>query len=275
MSVLHAGSYRLSLLRPLIMGIVNTTPDSFSDGGRCLDAQSAIRHALQLREEGADILDVGGESTRPGAARVSAEEEISRVLPVIEALARQKCVVSVDTKKPEVMRAALDVGAVMVNDVMALQAPGALETVAASGAAVCLMHMQGDPQTMQQAPCYAHVVEDVLRFLQSRVQICEAAGITRARMLIDPGFGFGKTLQHNLDLLKHLDRLLELGVPVLAGLSRKSMLGQLTGRELDQREFAGVAAHLIAVERGARVLRVHHVAAMRDALAIWNAVEET
>ena len=257
------------------MGIVNTTPDSFSDGGRCLDARSAIQHALQLREEGADILDVGGESTRPGAALVSAVEETRRVLPVIEALARQGCVVSVDTKKPEVMRAALDVGAVMVNDVMALQAPGALEAVAASDAAVCLMHMQGDPQTMQQAPSYANVVEDVLSFLQGRVQACEVAGIPRARLLVDPGFGFGKTLQHNLDMLKHLDRLLELGVPVLAGLSRKSMLGQLTGRGIDQREFAGVAAHLIAVARGARVLRVHHVAAMRDALAIWNAVEET
>ena len=275
MSVLHAGSHRLSLLKPLIMGIVNTTPDSFSDGGRCLDARSAIQHALQLREEGADILDVGGESTRPGAALVSAVEETRRVLPVIEALARQGCVVSVDTKKPEVMRAALDVGAVMVNDVMALQAPGALEAVAASDAAVCLMHMQGDPQTMQQAPSYANVVEDVLSFLQGRVQACEVAGIPRARLIIDPGFGFGKTLQHNLDMLKHLDRLLELGVPVLAGLSRKSMLGQLTGRGIDQREFAGVAAHLIAVARGARVLRVHHVAAMRDALAIWNAVEET
>lgn len=275
MSVLHAGSHRLSLLKPLIMGIVNATPDSFSDGGRCLDASSAIRHALQLREDGADILDVGGESTRPGAALVPAEQEISRVLPVIEVLVRQGCVVSVDTKKPEVMRAALDVGAVMVNDVMALQVPGALEAVAASDAAVCLMHMQGDPQTMQQAPCYANVVEDVLRFLQGRVHVCEASGIPRARLLIDPGFGFGKTLQHNLDVLKHLDRLLELGVPVLAGLSRKSMLGQLTGRGLDQREFAGVAAHLIAVAHGARVLRVHHVAAMRDALAIWNAVEET
>lgn len=257
------------------MGIVNTTPDSFSDGGCCLDAQSAIRHALQLREEGADILDVGGESTRPGAAPVPAEEEISRVVPVIKALARQGCVVSVDTKKPEVMQAALDVGAVMVNDVMALQAPGALEVVAAFDAAVCLMHMHGDPQTMQQDPSYASVVEDVLWFLKVRVQVCEAAGIPRTRLLIDPGFGFGKTLQHNLDLLKHLDRLLELDVPVLAGMSRKSMLGQLTGRGIDQREFAGVAAHLIAVTRGARVLRVHHVAAMRDALAIWNAVEET
>lgn len=257
------------------MGIVNTTPDSFSDGGRWLDAQSAIRHALQLQEEGADILDVGGESTRPGAATVSAEEEMRRVLPVIRELVRRGCVVSVDTKKPEVMRAALDVGAAMVNDVMALQAQGALETVAASAAAVCLMHMQGDPQTMQRVPSYVNVVEEVQFFLQERVRICEASGILRERLLIDPGFGFGKTLQHNLELLKHLDRLQVLGIPVLAGLSRKSILGQLTGREPGQREFAGVAAHLIAVAQGARVLRVHQVSAMRDALVIWNAVEET
>lgn len=257
------------------MGIVNTTPDSFSDGGLWLDAQSAIRHALQLQEEGADILDVGGESTRPGAATVSAEEEMRRVLPVIRELVRRGCVVSVDTKKPEVMRAALDVGAAMVNDVMALQAQGALETVAACSAAVCLMHMQGDPQTMQRVPSYVNVVEEVQFFLQERVRTCEASGILRERLLIDPGFGFGKTLQHNLELLKHLDRLQVLGIPVLAGLSRKSMLGQLTGRESDQREFAGVAAHLIAVAHGARVLRVHQVWAMRDALAIWNAVEET
>ncbi|WP_298206216.1 dihydropteroate synthase [Acidovorax sp.] len=257
------------------MGIVNTTPDSFSDGGHCLDAQSAIRHALQLQEEGADILDVGGESTRPGAALVPADEERRRVLPVISELVRQGCVVSVDTKKPEVMRAALDVGAAMVNDVMALQAQGALETVAASGAAVCLMHMQGDPQTMQRVPSYVNVIEEVQFFLQERVRICEASGILRKRLLIDPGFGFGKTLQHNLQLLKHLDRLQVLGIPVLAGLSRKSILGQLTGRESGQREFAGVAAHLIAVAHGARVLRVHQVSAMRDALAIWNAVEET
>ena len=275
MSVLHAGPYRLSLLKPLIMGIVNTTPDSFSDGGRCLDARSAIQHALQLRDEGADILDVGGESTRPGAERVPVNEEISRVVPVIEALAYQGCVVSVDTKKPEVMRAALEAGAVMVNDVTALQAPGALEAVAKSGAAVCLMHMQGEPQTMQQAPVYENVVDEVLQFLQGRVRACEAAGIPRTRLLVDPGFGFGKTLQHNLALLRHLERLLELDVPMLVGMSRKSMLGQLTGREIDQREFAGVAAHLMAVVRGARVLRVHQVAAMRDALAIWNAVEGT
>jgi len=256
------------------MGIVNTTPDSFSDGGRWADPQSAIRHALTLLEEGADILDVGGESTRPGAAAVPADEEIRRVLPVIGALAGRGCVVSVDTRKPEVMHAALDAGAAMVNDVTALRTPGALAAVAASDAAVCLMHMQGEPQSMQQAPRYADVVADVKEFLQGRVHACEAAGIGRERLVIDPGFGFGKTVQHNLALLKHLDRLGELGIPVLAGLSRKSMLGALTGRAVEQREFAGVAAHLAAVARGARLLRVHNVAAMRDALAIWNAVEE-
>jgi len=256
------------------MGIVNVTPDSFSDGGRLGDAQAAIRYALKLQEAGADILDVGGESTRPGAAAVSADEEIRRVLPVIEALADQGCVVSVDTMKPEVMRAALDAGAAMVNDVMALRAPGALEAVAARDAAVCLMHMQGDPQHMQQAPSYTDVVQDVKQFLQGRMAACEAAGINRERLVIDPGFGFGKTLEHNLALLRHLDCLTELGLPVLAGLSRKSMLGTLTGRGVEEREFAGLAAHLMAVARGAKILRVHNVAAMRDALAIWNAVEE-
>lgn len=256
------------------MGIVNVTPDSFSDGGRLGNAQAAIRHALKLQEEGADILDVGGESTRPGAAPVPTDEEIHRVLPVIEALAGRGCVVSIDTMKSEVMRAAIDAGASMVNDVMALRAPGSLEAVAASDAAVCLMHMQGEPQSMQQAPCYADVVEEVKGFLQGRVSACEAAGIRRERLVIDPGFGFGKTLEHNLSVLKHLDQLAELGLPVLAGLSRKSMLGMLTGRDVGEREFAGVAAHLAAVARGARLLRVHNVAAMRDALAIWNAVEE-
>jgi dihydropteroate synthase len=256
------------------MGIVNITPDSFSDGGRWLDSQAAIRHALKLQEEGADILDVGGESTRPGAVAVPVEEELRRVLPVIEVLVDRGCVVSVDTKKPEVMRVALDAGAAMVNDVMALRAPGALEAVAASDAAVCLMHMQGEPQSMQQSPCYINVVEDVKLFLQARVRACEVAGIKRERLVIDPGFGFGKTLEHNLTLLKHLNHLDELGVPVLAGLSRKTMLGTLTGRDVETREFAGVAAHLIAVARGARLVRVHNVMAMRDALAIWNAVEE-
>jgi dihydropteroate synthase len=256
------------------MGIVNVTPDSFSDGGRLGSAQAAVDHALRLHDDGAAILDVGGESTRPGAAAVAADEEMRRVLPVIEMLARRDLVVSIDSMKPEVMRAALAAGATMVNDVAALQAPGALEVVAASGAAVCLMHMQGAPQTMQQAPRYADVVEEVKRFLEERVTAATEAGIGRERLVIDPGFGFGKALEHNLELLKKLDRLLELGVPILAGMSRKAMLGALTGRAVDQREFAGVAAHLVAVTRGARVLRVHNVAAMHDALAVWNAVEE-
>lgn len=274
MSVLHAGSHRLSLASPLIMGIVNVTPDSFSDGGRLANARAAIEHALKLREEGAAILDVGGESTRPGAAVVAVDEEIRRVLPVIGALVDQGCVVSIDTKKPEVMRAALDAGAAMINDVMALRAPGALEAAAASDAAVCLMHMQGKPQSMQQAPCYANVVEDVKQFLQDRVQACEAMGIARERLVIDPGFGFGKTLAHNLALLRHVNELAEWGVPVLVGLSRKAMLGALTGRDVNAREFASVAAHLAAIARGARLVRVHNVSAMRDALAVWNAVEE-
>jgi dihydropteroate synthase len=256
------------------MGIVNITPDSFSDGGRWLDSAAAIRHALKLREEGADILDVGGESTRPGAAAVPANEEIRRVVPVIEALVGHGCVVSVDTRKTEVMRAALDAGASMVNDVMALREPGALQVVAASDAAVCLMHMQGEPRSMQHAPRYVNVVEEVKHFLQDRMQACAAAGIGSERLVVDPGFGFGKTLQHNLGLLRHLDRLAEFGAPVMAGLSRKSMLGALTGRDVDAREFAGIAAHLAAVARGAKLVRVHNVAAMRDALAVWNAVEE-
>ena len=256
------------------MGIVNITPDSFSDGGCWVEAQSAIQQALKLQEDGADILDVGGESTRPGAAAVSIDEEIRRVFPVIEALVKQGCVVSVDTKKPEVMRVALAAGAAMVNDVMALRAPGALEMMAASDAAVCLMHMQGEPQSMQQAPRYTDVVADVKQFLQQRVQACQRAGIARERLIIDPGFGFGKSLVHNLALLKQLGRLTEGDVPIMVGLSRKAMLGTLTGRDVDAREFASVAAHLAAVARGARLVRVHNVTAMRDALAIWNAVEE-
>lgn len=274
MSVLHAGSHRLLLSRPRIVGVVNVTPDSFSDGGQLHDTQAAIAHALKLSEQGADILDVGGESTRPGATAVPVDEEIGRVVTVIEALAREGCLVSVDTRKPEVMRAALAAGAGMVNDVAALRAPGAMEAVAASGAAVCLMHMQGDPQSMQQSPRYANVVDEVKQFLRARVQVCEAAGIARERLVIDPGFGFGKTLQHNLALLKHLGGLAELDLPILVGLSRKSMLGTLTGRVVDEREFAGLAAHLMAVAHGARLVRVHNVVAMRDALAIWNAVEE-
>ncbi len=256
------------------MGIVNVTPDSFSERGGFGSAQAAIDHALKLRENGADILDVGGESTRPGALSVPADEEIRRAIPVVEALAGAGCCVSIDTRKPEVMRAALAAGAAMVNDVTALRAADALETVAASDAAVCLMHMLGEPQTMQQAPVYEDVVREVGAFLRARVASCEAAGMSRARLVIDPGFGFGKTVAHNLALLRRLDRLVALGVPVLAGLSRKSMLGVLTGRAVSAREHAGIAAHLAAVARGARLLRVHDVAAMRDALAIWNVVEE-
>ena len=274
MRILHAGPFRLSLARPLIMGIVNTTPDSFSDGGRYVSAQVAIDHGLRLADLGADILDIGGESTRPGAAVVSIEEEIRRVVPVIEALAKAGKVVSVDTRKPQVMRAALDVGAAMINDVMALRAPDALEVVSASQAAVCLMHMQGEPQTMQQTPDYRDVVSDVQQFLQQRVATCVSAGIAPDRIVIDPGFGFGKSIAHNLSLLKNLAVLTAGGLQVMVGMSRKSMLGALSGRAVDEREFAGVAAHVLALTQGARVLRVHNVAAMRDALAVWNAVEE-
>lgn len=275
MRTLHAGPFRLSLTRPLIMGIVNVTPDSFSDGGHFASVQAAIAHGLALAQAGADILDIGGESTRPGAALVSVEAEKRRVLPVIEALAREGRVVSIDTRKPEVMQAALAAGATMVNDVMALRAPGALESVAASEAAVCLMHMQGQPQTMQQTPHYADVVGEVGQFLRERVTVCAQAGIPPSRIVIDPGFGFGKSLAHNLALLKNLTRLTAGDVPVMVGMSRKSMLGTLTGRGVSEREFAGIAAHLLAAAQGARLLRVHNVAAMRDALAVWNAVEDT
>ena len=256
------------------MGIVNTTPDSFSDGGRLAGVEQAVEHGLKLWAEGAAIIDVGGESTRPGAAVVSVEEENRRVLPVIEALVRHGCVVSVDTRKPEIMHAAIQAGAAMINDVMALRAPGALEIAAASDVAICLMHIQGEPQSMQQAPYYVDVVEEIEAFLLERVGACVVAGIAKTRLVIDPGFGFGKTLAHNLILLKRLNILSKNGVPVMAGLSRKALLGTLTGRDVQSREFASVAVHLAAVARGAKLLRVHDVAAMSDALAVWNAVEE-
>ncbi len=271
--MLRCGKFTFPLDRPLIMGVVNVTPDSFSDGGRLQNARQAIDHALMLAEQGADILDVGGESTRPGAAAVSEDEELRRVLPVIEALAARGLAVSADTRKPRVMQEAIQAGAAMINDVMALREPGAIQAVAKSEAAVCLMHMQNDPQSMQAAPHYENVVEEVREFLAQRLAACEAAGIGRSRLVIDPGFGFGKTLAHNLALLKNLDRLAGLGVPVLAGMSRKSMLGALTGKPVDQREYAGIAAHLAAVARGAAIVRVHDVAAMKDALAVWQAIE--
>ncbi len=269
---LCAGRFTLALDRPLVMGVVNITPDSFSDGGRFYNPSEAIAGAQRLIEEGADIVDIGGESSRPGAAAVDAGEELQRILPVIMALRDAAVPVSVDTAKPEVMRAALDAGASMVNDIEALQAPAALAAVVASDAAVCLMHMRGRPRTMQQAPQYGDVVAEVATFLRRRADIAMAAGIARERIVIDPGFGFGKSVEHNLELLRHLRRFTEAGFPVLAGLSRKSMLGVITGRPVEQRLHASVAAALLAVERGAAIVRVHDVAATRDALAMWSAL---
>jgi dihydropteroate synthase len=263
----------LRLDRPQVMGIVNVTPDSFSDGGHHATVDAAVARGLRLVQEGADMLDVGGESTRPGAEPVDEAAELARVLPVVEALVAKTTVpISIDTTKPGVMRAALAAGAGMVNDVMALRAEGALEAVAASKAAVVLMHMAGEPRTMQQAPAYDDVVGEVHRFLAERVFACEMSGIDKRRIVIDPGFGFGKALEHNLALLAHLKRFTEIGVPVLAGLSRKSSLGQITGREVGDRLAASVAAHLIAVQNGAMLVRVHDVAATVDALKVWAAV---
>lgn len=272
MSFLQCGKFRLSLDRPLIMGVVNITPDSFSDGGRHATIEHAAGHARSLIEQGADMLDIGGESTRPGAAPVTLEEERRRVLPALEALQDCGVPVSVDTQKPALMREAIAAGAAMVNDINALAAPDAIEAVADTAAAVCLMHKLGDPQTMQQNPHYEDVVRGVRQFLVERVTAAERAGIGRERIVIDPGFGFGKTFEHNLALLRELRQLAALGVPVLVGLSRKSMLGKITGRGVGERVFASIAAALIAVENGARILRVHDVAATRDALAVWQAV---
>jgi len=273
--LLHCGNFKLDLSRPLVMGIVNVTPDSFSDGGQHLQRDAALAHAQQLIAEGADILDIGGESTRPGAQPVGVQQELDRVLPVIEGLRGAPVPVSIDTCKPEVMRAALAAGVQMVNDINALQDAAAMNAVAANDAAVCLMHKQGNPQTMQQQPHYDNVVAEVAEFLRGRIAAAEAAGIARERIVIDPGFGFGKTLAHNLDLLRQLGGLRELGVPVLAGLSRKSMLGALTGQDVNHRVSASVAAALIAIQRGASIVRVHDVRETVDALKIWNAVNGT
>jgi len=254
------------------MGIINITPDSFSDGGRHFDPARAVAHARQLAEEGVDLLDIGGESSRPGAQPVSTEEELRRVLPVVEALAGEGIPLSVDTVKPEVMRRAVAAGASIINDIAALQAPGALEAAAESGAAVCLMHMQGEPRTMQAEPRYGDVVTEVHGFLARRAAAAQAAGIEVERIIVDPGFGFGKRLEHNLALLRGIGRFCDLGTCVLAGLSRKSMLGELTGRKVSERDTASVAAALLAAQNGAKILRVHDVAATRDALAVWQAV---
>jgi dihydropteroate synthase len=268
-SELHCGSHRLALSRPLIMGIINATPDSFSGDGLALDVGRALAQARTFVEDGADILDIGGESTRPGATPVEVEEEIRRVVPLIEALRELDVPLSIDSFKPQVMRAALRAGATLINDINALRAPGALELAAASDAAVCLMHMQGTPQTMQDNPAYQDVVAEVGAFLATRSAACRAAGIAPERIVIDPGFGFGKTPEHNLQLLQGLDRLVASGHPVLVGLSRKSLLGKLTGRKVSERVAASVAAAIAAVAHGAAIVRVHDVAATRDALAVW------
>jgi len=261
--------------RPRVMGIVNVTPDSFSDGGEHATTGAAAAHGLQLAEEGADILDVGGESTRPGAQEVPLEEELRRVIPVIERLAKETSLpISIDTSKPEVMRAAVAAGAGMINDVYALRREGALDAAAELGVPVVLMHMLGEPRSMQDDPRYDDVVADVHRFLAERIFAAEMAGIPKKRIVVDVGFGFGKTREHNLALLAQLQRFTELGAPVLAGLSRKKTIGDLTGRsDPHARVHGSVAAHLIAAQRGARLLRVHDVVATVDALKVLAAVE--
>lgn len=271
--LLHCGLFKLDLSRPLVMGIVNVTPDSFYDGGHHSQRDAALVHAHQLIQEGADILDIGGESSRPGALSISVQEELDRIMPVIEGLQGALVPLSVDTYKPEVMRSALVAGVSMINDIHALQQPDALAAVAASDAAVCLMHKQGPPQTIQQSH-YQDVVAEVLQFLRSRVESVQEAGIARERIMVDPGFGFDKTLAHNLALLRRLDEFSVLGVPLLAGISRKSMLGTITGQDVEHRVHASVAAALLAVLRGACMVRVHDVRATVDALKILNAVKE-
>ena len=257
------------------MGVVNLTPDSFSGDGLACDPSTAIEHAYRQIEAGADLLDIGAESSRPGALPTSVEDELIRLIPVLEGLDGCGVPLSVDTYKPEVMRAALAHGAAMINDIYALRMPGALATVADSDCALCLMHMRGEPLSMQEHPCYGNVVAEVQAFLAQRVAAAQEAGIASDRLVLDPGFGFGKTLAHNLELLRHLQIFSFAGLPVLAGISRKSMLGAITGRPVGDRLAASIAAALIAAQRGACILRVHDVAPTRDALAIWQAVESS
>lgn len=273
--IFHCGHHQLNLSRPLVMGIVNVTPDSFSDGGQFVHAQCAIEYGLTLVAEGADILDIGGESTRPNAQPVPLDEELCRVIPVIEALSSSTRIpLSIDTYKPQVMRAAIQAGASIVNDIRALQEPGAVEVVAQSDAGVCLMHMQGTPQTMQHDPTYGDVVTEVCDFLQQRAQVLLEAGVAHHRIVLDPGFGFGKRTVHNLALLQQLSRLCALGYPVLAGLSRKSVLGKIAGGDTHDRLPASIAAAVIAALNGAKILRVHDVKATADALKVVQAIQQ-
>jgi dihydropteroate synthase len=270
---LQCGNRKLDLTRPVVMGVVNVTPDSFSDGGRFLERARAVDHAMKLIEEGAAVLDIGGESTRPGAADVSVEEELRRVVPVVEALAGKGAIISVDTSKPEVMKATAAAGAGLINDVRALLAPGALDAAASTGCAVCLMHMQGEPRTMQANPAYGDVVTEVKAFLLQRAQSCRAAGIPADRICIDPGFGFGKNLQHNAALLRGLDRLADASYPLAVGLSRKSMLQKILGRPVGERLYGSLALAVMAALKGARILRAHDVAATADALKTVSAIQ--
>lgn len=264
----------IDLSSPVIMGIVNVTPDSFSDGGKYYDPQRAIEHGFRLLEDGAAILDVGGESTRPGAPEVSTEEELERVIPVIEALADAGAVVSVDTSKAEVMRQAAEAGAIIINDVYALRQKGSLQTAAESGCGVCLMHMQGVPRTMQAAPSYQNLIEEVRLFLKERADAALAAGISAKSIVLDPGFGFGKTVGQNFELLARTQDFLSLGYSLLYGMSRKSSLGAVTGKaSASERVVSSVAAHLLAAERGASILRVHDAAEMREALLVYEAMK--
>jgi dihydropteroate synthase len=271
--LLRCGCTDLDLSRPVVMGVLNVTPDSFSDGGRYADPERALEQALRMVEEGAAIIDVGGESTRPGAPVVAADEELRRVLPILERLrAASRVVISIDTSKPEVIRAAHAAGANLINDVRALSSPGALEAAAATDCAVCLVHMQGEPAHMQHHPSYRDVVSEVKAFLLERVQACRAAGIGGERVAIDPGFGFGKTLEHNLTLLRRLPELASCGFPLLLGMSRKSSLAALTGRPLGARLPGSLALAAIAVLNGARIVRAHDVAATLDAVRVAAAV---
>ncbi|MAA60076.1 MAG: dihydropteroate synthase [Pseudomonadota bacterium] len=273
---LQCGGRFLDLSRPVVMGVLNVTPDSFSDGGRFFCKDEALAQARLMVEQGAAIIDIGGESTRPGAAPVSEQEELDRVVPVIEALAGAiDAVVSVDTSTPAVMREAAAAGAGMINDVRALERPGALECVKNTALPVCLMHMQGQPESMQNNPLYQDVLNDVYTYLQARLEACGSAGIAPERIVLDPGFGFGKTLQHNLSLLKHLDQFTKLECPMLVGMSRKSMIGAVLDKPVAERLHGSVAAALIAVQSGAAIVRVHDVAPTVDALKVWSAVLES
>ncbi len=268
---LRCANLSLDLSTPKVMGILNVTPDSFSDGGKFSHIDAALHHAQQMIDEGADIIDIGGESTRPGASPVPLQEELQRVIPVIQALSGCAVVLSVDTYKPEVMQAAIQAGVHMVNDVFALRQPGAIEAVKDSQVALCLMHMQGTPQTMQIEPSYQDVVAEVGQFLSERVAVLKQSGVSTERIVIDPGFGFGKKTTHNLSLLKHLEQLRLDGLPILAGLSRKSVLGKIVGQDEAGRLYASIAASVLAVSHGANIVRVHDVKATVEALKVTTA----